>query len=68
MEHIKYPSVERVSYIQEMLAELRMMAQAERCETLTYFIEMAYLEAEQLCGQRRLRVVALSDKLQSSLT
>ncbi|MCR9124068.1 MAG: hypothetical protein NXH91_17550 [Phyllobacteriaceae bacterium] len=36
---------DRLSYIQSMLGQLRTMAEAERCDLLTYLIEMAYMEA-----------------------
>jgi hypothetical protein len=36
---------ETLEYIQSMLGQLRLMAQAERCDMLAYLIEMAYLEA-----------------------
>lgn len=37
--------VQKVEYMQALLRELRDMAAIERCELLTYFIEMAYAEA-----------------------
>lgn len=39
---------ETLDYIQSMLAQLRTMAQAERCDMLAYLIEMAYLEASDI--------------------
>lgn len=36
---------ETLDYIQSMLGQLRLMAQAEHCDMLTYLIEMAFLEA-----------------------
>lgn len=36
---------ETLEYIQSMLGQLRLMAQAERSDMLAYLIEMAYLEA-----------------------
>jgi hypothetical protein len=36
-----------------MLGQLRAMAEAERCDLLTYLIEMAYIEAgDVLSGER----------------
>ena len=44
---------DRLGYIQSMLGQLRTMAEAERCDLLTYLIEMAYLEAgDVLAGSR----------------
>ena len=37
--------LESIVYIQQMLGELRTMAEVERCDMLTYLIEMAYVEA-----------------------
>jgi hypothetical protein len=39
---------ETLDYIQSMLAQLRTMAEAERCDMLAYLIEMAYLEASDI--------------------
>ena len=45
---------ESLDYIQSMLAQLRGMAEAERCDMLAYLIEMAYLEAsDALAADRR---------------
>ncbi len=44
-----------LDYIQSMLAQLRTMAQDERCDMLAYLIEMAYLEASDV-----IRVVGAS--------
>lgn len=50
--------LDRVRYIQSMLGELRTMAEAERCDLLTYMIEMAYIESSDIVrGQRPLRVL-----------
>ncbi|PWK69836.1 hypothetical protein C8K44_108135 [Aminobacter sp. AP02] len=44
---------ETLDYIQSMLAQLRVMADAERCGLLAYLIEMAYVEAgDAACGER----------------
>lgn len=49
--------LESVAYIQQMLGELRTMAEIERCDMLTYLIEMAYVEAGDIRrGVRPLRV------------
>ena len=37
-----------LDYLQSMLGQLRTMAEAERCDMLTYFIEMAYVEASDI--------------------
>lgn len=39
---------EALEFIQSMLGQLRTMAQAERCDGLAYFIEMAYIEASDI--------------------
>jgi hypothetical protein len=44
-------------YVQSMLGQLRTMAEAERCDMLTYLIEMAYVETSDIIrGERPLRV------------
>ena len=49
--------LESVAYIQQMLGELRTLAEIERCDMLTYLIEMAYVEAGEIRrGQRPMRV------------
>ena len=46
-----------LDYLQQMLGELRAMAEAERCDMLAYLIEMAYIEASDIIrGQRPSRV------------
>lgn len=48
---------EMLDYIQSMLGQLRTMAEAERCDMLTYLIEMAYVEASDIIrGERPARV------------
>ena len=44
---------ETLDYIQSMLAQLRSMADAERCDMLAYLIEMAYLEASDILRGER---------------
>ena len=49
--------LESIGYIQQMLGELRILAEIERCDLLTYLIEMAYVEAGDIRrGQRPMRV------------
>jgi len=46
-----------LDYLQSMLGQLRNMAEAERCDMLTYLIEMAYVEASDIIrGERPARV------------
>ena len=45
---ISSPSMERISYIKQMLAELAQVARAERTELLAYLLEMAFIEAADL--------------------
>lgn len=46
-----------LDYLQQMLGELRAMAEAERCDMLAYLIEMAYIEASDIIrGQRSSRI------------
>jgi hypothetical protein len=49
-----------IGYIHEMLGQLRMMAEDERCDMLAYLIEMAYVESgDVLRGDRPLeRIIA----------
>lgn len=48
---------ETLDYMQAMLGQMRIMAQAERCDLLAYMIEMAYLEISDIIrGERPLRV------------
>lgn len=49
--------IERLRYIQALLGELRTLSEAERCNMLTYMIEMAYVEASDILrGQRPMRI------------
>ena len=44
-------------YIQSMLGQLRTMAEAERCDMLSYLVEMAYIEASDIVrGERPSRI------------
>ena len=46
-----------LEYLQAMLGQLRIMAEAERCDMLSYLVEMAYIEASDILrGERPLRV------------
>ncbi len=48
---------ESLQFIQSMLGQLRQMAEAERCDMLSYLIEMAYVECSDILrGDRPLRV------------
>lgn len=48
---------ETLDYLQSMLGQLRTMAEAERCDMLTYLIEMAYIETSDIIrGERPARV------------
>ena len=42
---------EVADYISTMTAQLAQMAASEHYTTLTHLLEMAWLEAEQLCGR-----------------
>jgi hypothetical protein len=39
---------ETLDYLQSMLEQLRIMAQAEHCDMLAYLIEMACIEASDI--------------------
>jgi hypothetical protein len=46
-----------LDYMQSVLGQMRIMAKAERCDMLTYLIEMAYVEVSDIIrGDRPLRV------------
>ncbi|ODT31626.1 MAG: hypothetical protein ABS35_04335 [Kaistia sp. SCN 65-12] len=48
---------ETLDYLQSMLGQLRTMAEVERCDMLTYLIEMAYVEVSDIIrGERPARV------------
>ena len=47
------PRLDKLQYIQVMLGELRKMAATERCDMLTYMVEMAYLECSDIVSGRR---------------
>jgi hypothetical protein len=40
-------------YLQQMLGELRAIAEAERYAMLAYLIEMAYIEVSDIVGGKR---------------
>jgi hypothetical protein len=53
----KKQRLESLQYVQSMLGQLRQMADAERCDMLSYLIEMAYVECSDIVrGDRPLRV------------
>lgn len=45
---------ETLEYVQYMLAQLRLMAEAERCDMLAYFIEMSYIEVGDIIRNERI--------------
>jgi hypothetical protein len=48
--------------LQQMLGELRIMAEAERYDMLAYLLEMAYIEASDIIrGQRPSRAMTSSE-------
>ncbi|WP_342586392.1 hypothetical protein [Hoeflea phototrophica] len=50
--------MQNITYIRQMLGELRTVADNENADMLCYLIEMAYLEAgDVLAGHRPLRIV-----------
>lgn len=50
-----------LDYIRSMLGQLRIMAEAEQCDMLAYLIEMAAIEARDICrGQRPASLTAES--------
>ncbi|MDZ7822684.1 MAG: hypothetical protein U5K75_00645 [Ahrensia sp.] len=64
MNKIGEARLERIRYIQAMLGELRTMAEAERCDMLTYMIEMSYIECSDIVrGQRPTRVLPSIDDI-----
>jgi hypothetical protein len=49
--------MESLQFMQSMLGQLRQMAEAERCDMLSYLIEMSYVECSDIVrGDRPLRV------------
>jgi Cdc6-like AAA superfamily ATPase len=49
--------IESLQFIQAMLGQMRQMAEAERCDMLSYLIEMAYVECSDILrGDRPLRI------------
>jgi hypothetical protein len=53
MEDLRRQRHATLIYIQSMLGELRTMAEAERCDMLTYLVEMAYVEASDIVRGER---------------
>ncbi|WP_265518469.1 hypothetical protein [Nitratireductor luteus] len=62
----RYPNqrAETLDYLQSMLRQFRAMAAAEGCEMLVYFLEMAYVEANDLLREER---AALLDEVSPPL-
>lgn len=57
MNDQKTGRLESLQYMQSILGQLRQMAEAERCDMLSYLIEMAYVECSDIVrGDRPLRV------------
>jgi uncharacterized tellurite resistance protein B-like protein len=55
--HLPQKRTETLDYLQQMLGQLRNMAEAERCDFLAYLIEMAYIEAGDIIrGERPSRI------------
>lgn len=46
---------DNISYLREMLGQLRNVADSEGCDMLCYLLEMAYLEASEIEIGRRPR-------------
>lgn len=46
------PRAEKISYVRQMLAELRVVAEGENADLLCYLIEMAYVEAGDVLAGR----------------
>jgi hypothetical protein len=53
MYETKKDRLETLRYVQSMLGQLRQMADAERCEMLSYLIEMAYVECSDIVRGER---------------
>jgi hypothetical protein len=57
MYESKKQRLDSLQYVQSMLGQLRQMADAERCDMLSYLIEMAYVECSDIVrGDRPSRV------------
>ncbi len=54
------PTLENISYVREMLGQMRTVAEAEGCDMLCYLLEMAYLEASEIELGRRPRSIGES--------
>lgn len=56
-QHISRRRADTLDYLQQMLGELRTLAEAERYDMLAYLIEMSYIEASDIIrGQRPSRI------------
>lgn len=51
-----------LDYVQTMLGQMRLMAQAERCDMLGYLIEMAYIECSDIIRGKRPRRLEVGDE------
>ncbi|MBL0374833.1 hypothetical protein JJB09_22730 [Rhizobium sp. KVB221] len=51
-------TLERISYIKQMLAELSQVARTERAELLVYLLEMAFTEAGDLLSGKSVTSLA----------
>ncbi|QLF70136.1 hypothetical protein FE840_011635 [Peteryoungia desertarenae] len=47
----KAHTIERISYVREMLVELRLVAESENADLLCYLIEMACVEAGDILNR-----------------
>lgn len=55
--HLGQRRTDSLDYLQSMLGQLRIMAEAERLDFLAYLIEMAYIEAGDIIrGERPSRL------------
>lgn len=56
-QHTNKRRTDTLDYMQTMLGQMRVMAEAERCDMLAYLIEMSYVEVSDIIrGERPLRV------------
>jgi hypothetical protein len=51
--HARKGSTDSLHYLQQMLGELRSIAEAEHHAMLAYLIEMAYIEVSDIIGGKR---------------
>lgn len=55
LERVRKSRTDALDYMQSMLRELRIMAQAERLDVIAYFVEMAYIETSDIIRGEHLR-------------